>query len=252
MKEANDFLVALLELADDHLILGHRLSEWCGHAPSLEEDLALPNLALDLLGTARELYSSAGKIEGLGRDEDRLAFFRDEREFRNCLLVERPNGDFACTVLRQFYFSAFMKEYWRQAANSTDETIRGIAGRAANEASYHSRYASEWTIRLGDGTEESRVRMQAAIEELHRYTGELFLSSEAAQACETENILPIRVSIRDEWVRMSKRVFGNAGLDLPDKDFFLEGGRQGKHSECLGHLLAEMQYLQRSHPGAKW
>ncbi|MCY4459030.1 MAG: phenylacetate-CoA oxygenase subunit PaaC [Albidovulum sp.] len=252
MKNANELFAALLELADDHLVLGHRLSEWCGHAPSLEEDLALPNLALDLLGTARELYASAGAIEGRGRCEDSLVFFRDEREFRNCLLVERPNGDFACTVLRQFYFSTFMKEYWRRAKMSASETIRGIAGRAANEASYHARYASEWTIRLGDGTRESRSRMDAAACELYRFTGELFLSSDAASACERDDLLPNRAAIRNEWLEASSRIIEAAGLDFPKEEFFLEGGRQGKHSECLGHLLAEMQYLQRSHPGAKW
>ena len=252
MKEADAYFAALLELADDHLVLGHRLSEWCGHAPSLEEDLALPNLALDLLGTARELYSSAGEFEGLGRDEDRLAFFRDEREFRNCLLVERPNGDFACTVLRQFYFSSYMKEFWRQASRSASDEIRGIAGRAANEAAYHARYASEWTIRLGDGTEASHARMRDAVYDLHRYTGELFISSEAAATCEKANLLPARASIQDAWTNASKQVFKRAGIDIPNSEFFLEGGRQGRHGECLGHLLAEMQYLQRSHPGAKW
>ena len=252
MNEAKEIFAALLELADDHLVLGHRLSEWCGHAPTLEEDLALPNLALDLLGTARQLYASAGEIEGRGRGEDQLAYYRDERDFRNCLLVEQPNGDFACTVLRQFYFSAFMKEFWRHAVNSDNESIRGIAGRAANEASYHARYASEWTIRLGDGTDESRARMQTAIDDLHRYTEELFISSDAARFCEKANFLPCRASARNEWNSTSKRVFDEAGLAMPHGDFFLEGGRQGKHSECLGHLLAEMQYLQRSHPGAKW
>ncbi|MDE0307268.1 MAG: phenylacetate-CoA oxygenase subunit PaaC [Albidovulum sp.] len=252
MNEANNLFAALIELADDHLVLGHRLSEWCGHAPTLEEDLALPNLALDLLGTARQLYASAGEIEGLGRDEDQLAYHRDEREFRNCLLVEQPNGDFAFTVLRQFYFSAFMKEYWRQATASANVLIRGIAGRAANEASYHTRYASEWTIRLGDGTDESRARMHAAIEDLHRYTGELFASSEAVRSCEKANLLPWRATMRDEWTKTSKRVFSEARLSYPECEFFLAGGRQGKHGECLGHMLAEMQYLQRSYPGANW
>jgi ring-1,2-phenylacetyl-CoA epoxidase subunit PaaC len=181
MAVSNEHLfAALLQLADDHLILGHRVSEWCGHAPMLEEDLALSNLALDLLGQARALYAYAGTVEGKGRDEDQLAFLRLERDYRNLLLVERPNGDFAHTVLRQFYFAAYMKPYWDWiAVNSTDETLRGIAGKAAKEMAYHVRHCGEWVIRLGDGTEESSARMRAAVEALHRYTAELFTDSPA-------------------------------------------------------------------------
>ena len=245
-------LNAVLELADDHLILGHRISEWCGHAPMLEEDLALPNMALDLIGTARVLYDYAAKLEGKGRSEDDMAMLRVEREYRNCLLVERPNGDFAKTMLRQLYFAAFMEPFWKAALASPDEVIRGVAGKAVKEMAYHIRHAGEWVIRLGDGTEESAAKMQAAVVELHRFTGELFESSAAAALCEADGILPVRAEMRGEWDRVIGMVFGEALLELPDVPHPQAGGRDGIHGEGLGHLLAEMQYLQRAHPGAEW
>ena len=156
---------AVLELADDNLVLGHRVSEWCGHAPLLEEDLAMPNMALDMIGTARSLYAYAADLEGEGRSEDDMAYLRDERGYRNCLLVERANGDFAQTMLRQLYFAAFMQPFWVAAQDSSDEVIAGIAGKAAKEMAYHIRHAGEWVIRLGDGTEESAARMRAAVDE---------------------------------------------------------------------------------------
>ena len=159
---------AVLELADDHLILGHRVSEWCGHAPMLEEDLAMPNMALDMIGTARTLYEHAARLEGKGRSEDDLAYLRVEREYRNLLLCERPNGDFAQTMLRQLYFAAFMEPYWKTALESSDNVIRGVAGKAVKEMAYHIRHAGEWVIRLGDGTSESAAKMQTAVQELHR------------------------------------------------------------------------------------
>ncbi len=236
----------VLALADDHLILGHRISEWCGHAPMLEEDLALPNMGLDLIGTARTLYSYAAEIEGKGRTEDDLAFLRVEREYRNLLLVERPNGDFAQTMLRQLYFAAFMEPFWRAALQSSDRVIAGVAGKAAKEMAYHVRHAGEWVIRLGDGTQTSAARMQAAVQELHRFTGELF------DGAGPEGILPDRAAIRPEWDRVIAMVFAAALLQVPGVPFPQTGGRQGLHGECLGHLLAEMQYLQRAYPGAEW
>ncbi|RBI85468.1 phenylacetate-CoA oxygenase subunit PaaI [Rhodosalinus halophilus] len=240
---------ALLELADDHLVLGHRLSEWCGHAPMLEEDLALPNMALDLIGTSRTLYTYAGEVEGAGRDEDALAYLRDEMEYRNCLLVERPNGDFAQTMLRQLYFAAFMEPYWKAALESPDETVRGIAGKAVKEMAYHIRHAGEWVIRLGDGTEESARRMQEAVEELHRYTDELFHSSAAARGVDA---LPDRAAIRPEWDRVIGEIFAEARLEIPQVPFPQQGGREMQHGEALGHMLAEMQVTHRAHPGAVW
>ena len=248
-----DLFAALLQLADDHLILGHRVSEWCGHAPMLEEDLALSNLALDLLGQARAIYAYAGEVEGKGRDEDQLAFLRLEREYRNLLLVERPNGDFAHTILRQFYFAAFMKPCWDWlAVNSTDETLKGIAGKAAKEMAYHVRHCGEWVIRLGDGTEESSARMRAAVDALHRYTSELFTDSAAFGACVEAGILPARDSLKPAWDATVRMVFDEAGLTIPDIEFPVTGGRDGLHGEEMGHLLAELQYMQRTYPGMKW
>lgn len=254
MAVSNDNLfAALLQLADDHLILGHRVSEWCGHAPMLEEDLALSNLALDLLGQARAMYAYAGEVEGKGRDEDQLAFLRLERDYRNLLLVERPNGDFAHTILRQFYFAAFMKPCWDWlAVNSTDETLKGIAGKAAKEMAYHVRHCGEWVIRLGDGTEESSARMRAAVDALHRYTSELFTDSAAFRACVEAGILPARDSLKPAWDATVRMVFDEAGLTIPDIEFPVTGGRDGLHGEEMGHLLAELQYMQRTYPGMKW
>lgn len=254
MAVSNDNLfAALLQLADDHLILGHRVSEWCGHAPMLEEDLALSNLALDLLGQARAIYAYAGEVEDKGRDEDQLAFLRLERDYRNLLLVERPNGDFAHTILRQFYFAAFMKPCWDWlAVNSTDETLKGIAGKAAKEMAYHVRHCGEWVIRLGDGTEESSARMRAAVDALHRYTSELFTDSAAFGACVEAGILPARDSLKPAWDATVRMVFDEAGLAIPDIEFPVTGGRDGLHGEEMGHLLTELQYMQRTYPGMKW
>jgi len=243
---------ALLELADDHLILGHRLSEWCGHAPMLEEDLAMPNMGLDLIGTARTLYDHAGKLEGKGRSEDDLAYLRDEREYRNCLLVERPNEDFAHTMLRQFYFAAFMRPFWLAALSSTDEVVRGVAGKAEKEMAYHIRHAGEWVIRLGDGTEESAARMRDAVEALHIYVDELFDSSDDARMAEAAGVLPRRADLRGAWDRTVAEVFSEALLEQPRAAYAQRGGRQGIHNETLGHLLAEMQVIHRAHPGARW
>jgi len=239
-------LGALLELADDHLVLGHRVSEWCGHAPMLEEDLAMPNMALDLIGTARSLYEYAGRVEGKGNSEDDLAYLRDERAYRNCLLVERPNGDFARTMLRQLYFAAFMEPYWRAATQSSDEVVRGIAGKAVKEMAYHIRHAGEWVIRMGDGTDESARRMRDAVAELHLYTPELF---EEGARCDA---LPERAGIRPAWNATIAHVFGEARLEVPEVPFAMTGGRDGRHGEGLGHLLAEMQSVYRAHPGATW
>lgn len=243
---------AVLELADDHLILGHRVSEWCGHAPMLEEDLAMPNMALDMIGTARTLYEHAACLEGKGRSEDDLAYLRVEREYRNLLLCERPNGDFAQTMLRQLYFAAFMEPYWKAALESRDDVIRGIAGKAVKEMAYHIRHAGEWVIRLGDGTSESAAKMQAAVQELHRYTDELFEESLASAEAVEKGILPARTDMRGEWQRVIDMVFREALLEQPEIGFPQTGGRGGLHGECLGHLLAEMQYLQRAYPGAQW
>lgn len=236
---------AILELADDHLVLGHRVSEWCGHAPMLEEDLAMPNMALDLIGTSRSLYEYAAELEGKGQSEDDMAYLRGEREYRNCLLVERPNGDFAHTMLRQLFFAAFMEPYWQEALSSEDEVVRGVAGKAVKEMAYHIRHAGEWVIRLGDGTEESARRMQDAVVDLAIYTDELFEENNASA-------LPNRAALRPAWTATVSHIFAEAGLELPETKIPQTGGRSGKHGEGLGHMLAEMQSVYRAHPGASW
>lgn len=242
----------LIRLADDHLILGHRLSEWCGHAPMLEEDLAMPNMGLDMIGQARALYAHAAEVEGKGRTEDDLAFLRAEREYRNLLLVERPNGDFAQTMLRQLYFAAFMRPYWEAMQTSTDQTLAGIAGKAVKEVSYHIRHSGEWIIRMGDGTDESARRMRDAVEELAPYTDELFEVDEITDAMVAAGIAPDPAALRGAWDATIAEVFGQALLNQPNIAYPYSGGRKGIHGEGLGHLLASMQYLQRAHPGATW
>jgi len=244
---------AIVEIADDCLILGHRLSEWCGHAPILEEELALANMGLDLLGQARALYAYAGELEGKGRSEDEFAFLRREREYRNCLLVERRNNDFAHTMLRQLYFAAFMQPLWQAiAANSSDETLRGIAAKANKEMTYHLRHAGEWVIRMGDGTDESAARMADAVTELHRYTGELFMASPARAQAITDGLLPDPETIRATWDDTIATVFAAAKLELPEVRVPQKGGRDGIHGEDMGHLLAELQFMQRAYPGQTW
>jgi ring-1,2-phenylacetyl-CoA epoxidase subunit PaaC len=243
---------ALLELADDNLILGHRLSELCGHAPMLEEDLALPNMGLDLIGTARTLYTYACEIEDKNRSEDDLAFLRNEREFVNCLLVERPNTDFAHTILKQLYFSTFMESYWTAALSSKDEIIMGIAGKAKKEMAYHVRHSGEWVIRLGDGTTESNKRICDAVTALHIYTNELFINSPNNEFFHKNNILPDRASLKHGWEQAINSIFKQGFIPYPKDNNELIGGRSGLHGEELGHLLASMQSVHRAYPGAKW
>ncbi len=242
----------LLRLADDCLVLGHRVSEWCGHAPILEEDMAMPNMALDLIGQARSLYAYAGEVEGKGRGEDDLAYLRSDREYGNLLLVERPNGDFAQTMLRQLYFAAFMEPYWREAQASADETLAGIAGKAVKEMAYHIRHAGEWVIRMGDGTEESAQRMADAVEALAPYTDELFETDTVTQTLVAAGLAPDPASLRAEWDRTIDMVFSEARLTSPEVRYPQTGGRAGLHGEDLGHLLSDLQYMQRTYPGLNW
>ena len=248
---------ALIALGDDALILGHRLSEWCGHAPMLEEDLSLPNIGLDLIGQARNLYSYAGELEGQGRSEDDLAYLRNEREYKHITLVERANQDFAVTMLRQLYFAAFMHPFWCEAQGSADTTVAGIAGKAVKEHAYHLRHAGEWVIRLGDGTDYSHERMRAAVDQLHQDTDELFIPSPAMSECSKAGLLPDVTALRPAWLQTISSVFDEARLELPDGDTQQNAstrlvGRAGIHTEALGRLLSELQYLQRSYPGASW
>jgi ring-1,2-phenylacetyl-CoA epoxidase subunit PaaC len=249
----NDALLAfVVRLADDHLILGHRLSEWCGHAPMLEEDLAMPNMALDLIGQARALYQYAAEIEGKGRTEDDLAYLRREREYTNCLMVERPNGDFAHTMLRQLTFAAFMEPMWRAMAASKDETLAGIAAKAIKEVAYHIRHAGEWVIRLGDGTEESSARMKQAVEDLAPYVDELFDMDAVTRAMVEAGIAQDPAVLRQSFDRTLATIFAEAFLEMPTAPFAQRGGRDGRHGETMGFLLADLQYMQRTFPGAVW
>ena len=229
--------------ADDALILGHRLSEWTGHAPTLEEELALANIALDLIGQARALYAYAGELTG--HTEDQLAYLRDAPAWRNCLLVELPNGDFAFSIARLVLFSAFADEFWRAATTSPDATIAAAAAKAEKETAYHLRHSTEWLIRLGDGTEESHRRAQGAVDELWPYTGELF-------AADDSNAMPNPVSMRETWNAITNSAIARATLQRPEDGWMQSGGRTGRHTEHLGYLLADMQYLQRAYPGATW
>ena len=245
-------VAALIGLADDHLILGHRLSEWCGHAPMLEEDLAMPNIALDLIGQARALYSYAGDLEGAGRDEDALAFGRMERAYRNLLICELPNGDFAQTMLRQFYFASFMQLFWQEAARSSDATLAAIAAKAVKEAQYHRRHCAEWVIRLGDGTDESARRMAEAMALLSPYTGEFFIADPEACGAVEAGIWPDTQALQPAWQADVEQVFAAAKLVPPATAYAQKGGRSGLHTEAMGHLLAQLQFMQRSFPDMTW
>lgn len=241
-----------LRRADDALILGHRLSEWCGHAPVLEEDMALSNIALDLLGQARELYSYAAKVEGRDNDEDKLAYLRDVRQYRNLLLLEQPNGDFARTMVRQFFYSAFADLYWRAMTASGDATLAAIAAKSEKESAYHLRHSSEWIIRLGDGTEESHARAQTAIDDLWDFTGEIFFVDEAERGLIEDGVAIDPAGLRPQWLKTVSDVIGEATLAVPTTEWMQQGGRGGRHSEHLGHLLSELQSMQRTFPGLTW
>jgi ring-1,2-phenylacetyl-CoA epoxidase subunit PaaC len=238
-------VLQLLARADDALILGHRLSEWTGHAPTLEEELALANIALDLIGQAQALYSYAGTLTG--HTEDQLAYLRDVPAWRNCLIVELPNGDFAFSIARLLLASAFYDAFWRASIISADSTIAAIAARAEKETAYHLRHAAEWLIRLGDGTAESHRRAQTALDDLWCYTGELF-----TDPVSHAGFVADPMSLRDTWNHTVGTTLARATLVRPPDGWMQSGGRSGRHTEHLGHLLAEMQFLQRTYPDATW
>jgi ring-1,2-phenylacetyl-CoA epoxidase subunit PaaC len=252
MTNDNPLFLYTLRLADDALVLGHRLSEWCGHAPVLEEDLALGNMALDLIGQARSLYAYAGELEGRGRDEDTLAYRRDAGEYRNVLLVEQPNGDFAVTMLRQLLYAAGAHPYFEALTSSKDATLAAIAAKSVKELAYHVRHAGEWTIRLGDGTQESHRRAQQALDDLWPYTGEMFETDDIERALIETGVAVDRAGVRPRWERTLVPILAEANLKLPAGDWMQSGGRAGRHSEHLGHILAELQFLQRAYPGGRW
>jgi ring-1,2-phenylacetyl-CoA epoxidase subunit PaaC len=251
----HDELELLLRLGDDRLVLGHRLSEWCGHAPILEEDIALANVALDLLGQATLFLRRAGEVEGKRRDEDALAYFREAVEFRNCLLVEQPNGDFAFTIARQFLFDVHAVVTLEAMSQSASPELAALAAKSLKEAKYHVRHSGEWLIKLGDGTDESHRRVQRALDALWRFTPELFVADDVAARLAAQGIGPDLPALRSRWESIVRDVVDRATLTLPHDAVHsphVRGGRTGMHSEHLGHLLAEMQIVARSHPGAKW
>ena len=242
----------LLRMGDNTLILGHRVSEWCGHSPVLEEDIALANTALDLIGQTQFWLGLAGEVEGQGRTADDLAFHRDAWDFRNLLLVEQPNGDFARTMVRQFFYAAFADLYWRAMMASTDPTLAAIAAKSEKESAYHVRHSSEWIVRLGDGTEESHRRAQNAIDDLWAYTGEMFAVDDGERGLIDAGIAIDPAALKPRWLKTVTGIVNEATLALPNSDWMQQGGRVGSHSEHLGHLLSELQSLQRTFPGATW
>lgn len=242
----------LLRLGDDRLVLGHRVSEWCGHGPILEEDIALANIALDLVGEATLFLRHAGQIEGAGRDEDVLAFLRDAADFRNVQMVELPNGDFGFTIVRQFFFSVFSMLQMDALQKSTDADVAGIAAKALKEARYHVRHSAQWVVTLGDGTAESHDRAQRAVDDLWRYTGELFIADRVDRAVAAAGTGVDPSSLESAWRSQVESVLAAATLTIPETPYMQRGGREGRHTEHLSHMLAEMQVLPRSHPGATW
>ena len=250
----------LLRIGDTCLILAQRLAEWCGHAPALEEDIAMANMALDLLGQARAVLTHAGQVEGAGHDEDQLAFLRNERDYFNVTLAELPNGakpgerDFAFTVLRNFVMATFLKLLWERLAGSHDETLAAIAGKAVKEARYHQQHAGEWVVRLGDGTAESKRRLDAARARLWIYVAELFDADAVDDAAEASGLGPRWSALHDAFAAETAALFDEARIaplaDTPS--LFRSTGKVGRHSEHMGYVLTEMQYLQRSYPGGVW
>jgi len=252
-RTAPPLLLHTLRLADTALVLGHRLSEWTGQAPTLEEEMALANVALDHIGQARALYAHAAALEGKGRTEDELAYLRDAPEYRNWLIVELPNGDFAHTMLRQLFVSAFLLPFWQAQARCAEPTLAAIAAKAEKEAAYHLRHAGEWVVRLGDGTEESHRRCRDALAALWQFTGEMFEQDASDRELLAAGLAPDVIALRAAWTATVTEALAEATLPAPPADAWMQsGGRRGVHTEHLGHLLAVMQHLPRSYPGAMW
>ncbi len=244
MKATLDYI---LHLADNALMLGQRNAEWCGHGPVLEQDIAISNISLDLIGQARSFYQYAAERQGNGSTEDTLAYFRNERQFRNILLVEQPKGDWAYTTLRQFFFSAFQQLLFQQLSTQADERIAAIAEKSLKEVNYHVRWSSEWVVRLGDGTEESRRRLEQALDDSWPFVNEMF----QPENFEIESAVQVN-ELQVAWTEKIHACFSDAGMEIPVTTHTRSGGKKGIHSEHLGYILAEMQYLQRSYPGCEW
>ncbi|WP_424943208.1 1,2-phenylacetyl-CoA epoxidase subunit PaaC [Aliiroseovarius crassostreae] len=253
MADQDKLFQFLLRMGDNTLVLGHRVSEWCGHSPVLEEDIALANTALDMIGQTQLWLGLAGEVEGKGRSADDLAFLRDVWDFRNVLLVELPNGDFGQTLMRQFLYDAWSQVMLAELVKSSDERIAAIAEKASKEVAYHVERSGDTVIGLGDGTEESHQRMQAALEYLWPYVGEMFASDEVDAAMVEAGIAPDPASLRAAYDAKIQAVLSEATLSIPGSGFAHKGGRTGRmHTEHLGHMLCTMQWLQRAYPGASW
>ncbi len=238
--------------ADNCLILGQRLGEWCGHGPVLEQDIAMTNIALDLIGQSRSLYQYTAKVQGEGKTEDDLAYLRDVWQFKNVLLVEQPNQDFAYTIARQFYFDTFNYLFYQELVNSFNEQLRAIAQKSLKEVTYHLKWSSDWMLRLGDGTGESHVRIENATNDLWSFTGELFESNEVDIMMASANIGVDLSHIKTKWISKVSEITSQATLNMPEGKWMQSGGKEGKHSEHLGFILSDLQFLQRAYPGARW
>jgi len=251
MKD-NLLLNYLLQLGDNALVLGQRLAEWCGHGPILEQDMAITNISLDLFGQTRNLFQYAAKVEGKGRTEDDIAFLRDAIHFKNVLLVELPNGDFGRTIVKQFLYDAFNFLNYTALLNSSDKQLAAIAEKSLKEVTYHLRFSSEWMIRLGDGTEESHQKMQTALNDLWMYTGELFEMTPTEKELLKTGVSVDLEKLKTDWTKKVQEICNEATLKIPEDTWMQKGGKTGVHTENLGFLLADMQYLQRAYPGQEW
>lgn len=250
--EAPDLFRYVLRLGDLSLVLGQRLGEWVGHSPALEEDLGLANIALDMIGQARLLLSYAGEVEGRGRGEDEIAFLREHGDYLNPILAEQPNGDFGQTIVRQVLIDVFQLELYERMTRSTDERLAAIAAKSVKEIRYHLRYSSGWLVRLGDGTAESHARVQAALESLWSYTVEFFAEDQLDARMAERGVAPRLSEVQAAWAQRIDEILTEATLQRPRDRPHSWHGKRGQHSEHLGYLLAEMQHLQRTYPGARW
>jgi ring-1,2-phenylacetyl-CoA epoxidase subunit PaaC len=252
MADKQDLFNYLLRLGDNALILGQRLGEWCGHGPVLEQDIALTNIALDLIGQTRSWYQYAAQVEGKGRNEDEIAHFRDAIDFYNVLMVEQPNEDWAYTITRQFLFDVFNYYLHLELCDSKDEQVAAIANKSIKEITYHLKYSSEWMIRLGDGTEESHQKMQQAVDDLYMYAGEMTAADDLDKKMAASGVGADLDKIRPAYFAKVKEIMDRATLTLPEDQWFQEGGKRGRHTENLGFILADLQFMQRTYPGLEW
>ena len=249
----NDTLINYcLRIGDSSLILGQRMAEWCSNGPFLEEDIAMTNISLDLFGQARSVYSYIAELDEDGKTEDDYAFKRNEREFYNSLITERPNGHFGDTIARNFLFDAFSFHFYTELSKSTNEFLKGFAEKSLKEVRYHLRHSGEWVVRLGDGTEESKLKIQKSLEDVWDFTNDMFATNQEIDELTKEGIAPDYNLIKENWKKTISDILKRATLNLPEDGYMQKDSLKGLHSEHLGHLLSEMQYLQRAHPNAKW